>query len=71
MTPDERDRLTRLETQMATVREDMSEIKGDVKAIRRTTDEARGGWKAIALVSGFSATLGGIIVKLAPMLFTR
>ena len=56
---------------MATVREDMGEIKDDVKAIRRTTDEARGGWKAIVLVSGFSATIGGLLVKIAPMIFVR
>jgi hypothetical protein len=69
MTPEERDRLTRLETQMSTVREDMGEIKGDVKAIRAVVDEARGGWKVLAIVSGLSATVGGAIVKMAPQFF--
>lgn len=69
MTPEER--IARLEVQMADVREDIGEIKDDVKAMRRTMDEARGGWKALAVVSGLSATVGGVIVKIAPQLLGK
>lgn len=53
---------------MATVREDMGEIKDDVKAIRTVIDQTKGGWKVMAMVSGLSAAFGGLVVKLAPLL---
>lgn len=53
---------------MATVREDLGEMKGDLKAIRETMDQAKGGWRLLVMVSGFSAAFGALIVKLAPLL---
>ena len=49
---------------------DVSEMKDDVRAIKETMSEARGGWKAIALVSGISGTIGALIAKFAPFIFT-
>lgn len=63
MTPDERDRLVKLEQQMTDTREDMGEIKGDVKTILSTLAEAKGGWKTLVLIAGAAGTLGAFAVK--------
>lgn len=68
-TPEER--IARLEAQMADVRDDISEIKGDTKAIRTVIDQTKGGWKVMVMVSGLSATVGGLVVKFAPFLVAR
>jgi hypothetical protein len=36
----------------------LSELASSVQRIERTISEARGGWRAIAWVAGFSGTLG-------------
>lgn len=56
---------------MADVRDDISEIKGDTKAIRTVIDQTKGGWKVMVMVSGLSATVGGLVVKFAPFLVAR
>lgn len=68
MNPDERDRLVKLEQQMLNTREDMGEIKGDVKIILSTLAEARGGWKTLVLIAGAAGTFGAFVSKLAPAL---
>lgn len=67
MIPDERDRLTRVETQMGDVRESLAEIKRDLRAIRNTLEQARGGWKALALIGGLSGAAGALLTKLSPL----
>ncbi|MBU0724381.1 MAG: hypothetical protein KJ904_08690 [Alphaproteobacteria bacterium] len=64
MTRDERERLATLEQQMRDSREDITEMKSDVKAIRATLAEARGGWRVMVLLGGGSAALGAAIGRL-------
>lgn len=46
MTPDERDRLARLEQQTIDTRDDIAEIKGDVKSLLAAFNMGQGAWKA-------------------------
>lgn len=46
----------------------LDEMKADMKAVRETLSEAKGGWKTLMLVAGMSATIGGFIVKIFPFL---
>ena len=66
MTPEER--LARLEQQMADTRDDLKEMRQDVRVIRDTLSEAKGGWKTLALIAGASGTLGALAVKFLPFL---
>ncbi|KZD12165.1 hypothetical protein [Oceanibaculum pacificum] len=65
MTRDERERLATLEQQMRDSRDDIAEMKIDVKAIRTALSEARGGWKIMMLLGGGAAAVGAAIAKLA------
>ena len=42
----------------------MTEMKGDVKAIRKTIDAAGGSWKMLLMVAGFAAAVGGFVSKM-------
>lgn len=55
--------VARLEVQVERLEKDMSEMKGDVKAIRETLDKASGSWRMLMLVGGFSAAIGGFVTK--------
>lgn len=59
--------VAKLEVQVERLEQDMHEMKGDVKAIRATLDNATGGWRMFMIVGGISATIGGILVKIASM----
>lgn len=58
--------LGRLEAKVEGVVTDVSEMRADIKAIRETLAEARGGWRTLAWVSGASASFGALVVKLFP-----
>lgn len=55
---------------VAAMEKDLSELKSDVRAIRDAMNQARGGWKAVALISGISGTLGAAIAKAIPFLMS-
>lgn len=55
-----------LKTELEHMRKDMDEVKDDLKAIRSTLSEAKGGWKTLMLVAGVSSTVGAFIAKAAP-----
>ena len=55
-----------LQTELDHVRKDMDEVKGDLKVIRETLQQAKGGWKTLMLVAGISSTVGALIAKVAP-----
>lgn len=65
MTPDERDRLSKVEQKMADTVEDVREMKADVKQILTTLNEAKGGWKSLMWVGGLSGTAGAVIAKIS------
>jgi hypothetical protein len=69
MTPEERDRLVRLEERVAAFSDDMVEIKGDVKRIASVLDQSKGGWRAAMFLMGLSATIGAAVAKIAALPF--
>ncbi len=54
MTPEERDRLTRTETQVEAMAADIHEIKADLKRIADTLAQGRGAWRMLVAVGGLS-----------------
>lgn len=44
--------------------EDMASIATQLAQINQTLSEAKGGWRTLMMVAGFSATVGGVLVKL-------
>ena len=40
----------------------MTEMRGDVKEILSTLNQAKGGWRTLMMVSGVSGTVGGVLV---------
>lgn len=58
----ERD-IGRHEAEIEQLQRDMTEIKADVKAIIATMEQAKGGWRAIALVAGMAGLLGALTTK--------
>jgi hypothetical protein len=44
----------------------MDEVKADLKIIRETLQQAKGGWKTLMLVAGISSTVGAFIAKFTP-----
>jgi len=70
------ERLTKLEVEMINVRDDYKDMRADhklmaadIRVIRETLQEAKGGWKALMIVGGAGATLGGLLVKFLPVVF--
>lgn len=43
--------------------EDMGRVMQQLSEIQQTLSEAKGGWKTLMWVAGFSAAVGGLIVK--------
>jgi hypothetical protein len=59
-------RIAVLNTELEHMRRDMDEVKSDLKIIRETLQQAKGGWKTLMLVAGISSTVGAFMAKLAP-----
>lgn len=57
-----------LEARMGTVEQEVHAIRNDVREIRDALVTARGGWRTLTLVIGFSASLGAAIAKALPFL---
>ncbi len=66
MTPEERDRLTRVETQVESLAADLHEIKADVKRIADSVAQARGGWRTLIAVGTVAGALGAGLARLWP-----
>ena len=47
---------------------DMADLKNDVKFIRETLAQAKGGWRTLMLVAGVAGSVGALIGKLLPFL---
>ena len=69
MTNIERD-VGALEARMATVEQEIHAMRHDVREIRDALVTARGGWKTLTLVIGFSITFGAVLSRLAHVLMT-
>lgn len=57
-----------LEARMQKVEQEIHEMRKDVREIRDTLVTARGGWRTLTLVIGFSVSVGAAVTKLAPLL---
>jgi hypothetical protein len=53
----------KMQVQVQRLEEDVSEMKGDIKAIRATLDKASGGWKMLMVIGGLSAAIGSFVTK--------
>ena len=57
-----------LRARMAAVEVELHELRQDVREIRDTVVGFRGGWKAVSLLIGISATVGALAGKVLPYL---
>lgn len=57
-----------LNARVDVLHQDMKTMMSQLALIQSTLSEARGGWRTLMFVSGLSATVGGVIVKLAAWL---
>ena len=53
-----------LEARMQGVEQEIQAMRSDVREIRDALVSARGGWKTLTLIIGFSASMGAAIAKL-------
>ena len=67
MTTIERD-VGALEARMQVVEQEIQAMRQDVREIRDALVTARGGWKTLTLVIGFSITFGALLSRLAHVL---
>ena len=44
------------------------EMKTDLKVISQTLSEAKGSWRTLLAVAGFSSVVGGLLVKFLPFI---
>jgi hypothetical protein len=56
--------LGNMEARIALLEKELAEMRKDTRKILNTLSEAQGGWKTLMMVSGFSATFGGLISSL-------
>ncbi len=57
-----------LQARMEAVESEMQAMRADVREIRDALVTARGGWKMLTLVIGFSVSLGAALGKFLPAL---
>ena len=60
--------VVKLETEVDHLKEDMTEVKKDVKSILAVLNQTKGGWKVIVLVASVAGTAGAVAAKLFPFL---
>lgn len=58
---DHYERLVKVETKIEMIEPDLKEMRDDIKAIRSTLDQAKGGWKTLMAVSGLASAIGGTV----------
>lgn len=61
-------RLAVLESQFNVMRQDLDEMKVDLRSIRDTLQQATGGWKTLLLIAGVSGAFGAVAAKIFPWL---
>ena len=57
-----------LKARMIRVEHDQADMARDLKAIRSSLDQARGGWKTLMLVGGLAGAVGALVTKVVPFL---
>jgi hypothetical protein len=56
----------RLEAEVAILREQVSAMAEDMKAVRSLLDQASGSWRVIVAVAGMTSALTAMAIKLLP-----
>ena len=57
-----------LKTEVDYLKKNIEDMRTDLKEIKDTLSQAKGGWKTLMMVAGFSSALGGLLVKSLPWL---
>jgi hypothetical protein len=60
--------LGELSARITALEGDMRDLRRDVREIRDALVTVRGGWKALTLIVGISASLGAAFAKFMPLL---
>lgn len=66
MTENEQRTIGRLEAKIEALESQSSDIMAELKSIRATLAEAKGGWRVLMAVAGISSAVGGLVVKFLP-----
>lgn len=60
-----------LQADMENLKEDMREVKLDVRQLVSVSEQAKGGWKVVAIIGGIAGSVSGFMAtKLIPKLFS-
>lgn len=65
------ERIAVLEVQVEGLQKTLDGVSLDVRTIRDTLSQARGGWKTLMLVAGLASTVGALLTKILPFLFVK
>ena len=57
------ERMARVETRL----EDLDGLKEDMRAVRQTLSEAKGGWRRAVLLAGVGGAVGALLMKFIPI----
>ncbi len=57
--------LGELQAEVRNVKEDVAEMKSDLRDVRDILSQAKGGWKTLLLVAGIAGVMGAAVSKLA------
>lgn len=71
MNSNENERIAVLEVEVEAMKRDMADMKADLRIIRDTLLQARGGWKTLMLVAGLASTVGALLTKALPYLILK
>lgn len=58
--------VVRLQVEMSEVKNDIHELREDVKSLLALANQSKGGYKTVMLIAGISGTAGAILSKLLP-----
>jgi hypothetical protein len=60
-----------LQSEMRDVKEDLHDIKGDIREMLVFMQQARGSWKTVMGIAGASAAVGALVAKILPFFPVR
>lgn len=61
MSADLHQQVGKHEGEIDALKDDMAEVKADVKQILAFVNQAQGSWKTLVAIGGFSAAVGGFV----------
>jgi len=65
------ERIAVLEVQVENLQKTLDGMSHDVRTIRDTLSQAKGGWKTLLLVAGAAGSVGAFLGKFAPFMVTK